>query len=313
MISFRYHVVSIVAVLLALAAGVILGGGPLRDGGSALAGQPDADRRAARLEAQVDELRAGDRFGDDFATTVAPALLARTLRGRVVTLVALPTARQEDVSAISGLVAAAGGELGGTLRAGRALVDVGDKQLVDELGTQLTSQLPKGTRVGSDGGTYERMGALVARAVGTTRRGGARVDPAATTILGALDAAKLLSATGRVSRRGDLVLFVDGSPNAARREGDGAVVASLATSVDAGTAGAVVAGPLASAAGDGAVRAVRADAGAAKEVSTVDALGSRAGQVVAVLALAGQAAGETGQYGTGPAAKAVLPGARDSE
>jgi hypothetical protein len=309
MISFRYHVVSIVAVLLALAAGVVLGGGPLRDGGTALAGQPDADRRSAQLEAQVDALRAGDRFADDFATTIAPGLLDRTLRRRVVTLVALPTARQADVSAIEKLVAVAGGRVGGSLRAGEALVDVGDKQLVDELGAQLASQLPGG----ADGGTYERMGALVARAVGTTRPGGARVDRASTTILGALDAAKLLSTTGRVSRRGDLVLFVDGAPDAARREGGGAVVASLATSVDAGTAGAVVAGPLASASGGGAVRAVRADARTTREVSTVDALGRSAGQAVTVLALAGQAAGTSGQYGTGPGAEAAVPGASDSQ
>lgn len=316
MISFRYHVVSIVAVLLALAAGVVLGGGPLRGGATALAGQTADDRGSARLEAEVEGLRAGDRFADDFATSVAPGLLARTLRGRVVTLVALPTAGQADVTAIAGLVEVAGGQVGGSLRAGSALVDVGDKQLVDELGTQLESQLPRGrrgVRVPAGAGTYERMGALVARAVGTARRGGAALDPPATTILGALDAAKLLSPTGRVSRRGDLVLFVDGPPRAAGRVGSGDVVASLATSVDAGTAGVVVAGPVASATGDGAVKAVRGDASAADAVSTVDALGRTAGQVATVLALAGQADGLSGHYGTGPAADGPLPGARDSE
>lgn len=310
MISFRYHVVSIVAVLLALAAGVVLGGGPLRDSGTAVAGQTGDDGRSAELEAQVEGLKAGDRFGDDFATTVAPGLLARRLRGRVVTVVALPTAQPADVTAVTRLVTVAGGRVGGSLRAGKALVDVGERQLVDELGTQLASQLRKGrrgVRVPAAAGTYERMGALVARAVGTTRRGGAPVDPAATTILGALDAAKLMSATGRFTRRGDLVLFVDGSPGAG---GAGDVVASLATAADAGTGGVVVAGPVASASGDGAVRAVRDDATAAKQVSTVDALGRAAGRVVTVLALADQAAGRTGQYGSGAGATAPLPGAR---
>ena len=82
-ISFRYHVVSIVAVLLALAVGVALGGGPLRDGrhragrpaATPIAGPPSWRPRSTRL-------RAGDRFADDFATTVAPGLLGRTLRGR---------------------------------------------------------------------------------------------------------------------------------------------------------------------------------------------------------------------------------------
>lgn len=316
MISFRYHVVSLVAVLLALAAGVVLGGGPLQGGGTALAGQTDDDARSARLEAQVEGLKAGDRYGDEFATAAAPVLLAGKLRGRVVTLVALPTAQPADVTAIAGLVTVAGGQVGGSLRAGKALVDVGDRQLVDELGTQLESQLSKGRRgvlVPAAAGSYERMGALLARAVGAGRRGGAPVDPTATTILGALDAARLLSATGRVSRRADLVLFVDGPPDSPTREGAGAVAASLAAAVDAASQGVVVAGPTASDAGDGAVAAVRDDAGAARVVSTVDASGRTAGRVATVLALQSEAAGDTGHYGGGPAADGALPGARRRE
>ena len=36
MINFRYHLVSIAAILLALAAGIALGSGPLDDAGSSL-------------------------------------------------------------------------------------------------------------------------------------------------------------------------------------------------------------------------------------------------------------------------------------
>jgi hypothetical protein len=313
-ISFRYHVVSIVAVLLALAAGVVLGGGPLRGGATALAGPATDDGRSARLEAQVEGLKAGDRFADDFATAVAPQLVARRLRGHVVTIVALPGARKADVTAIARLVSVAGGRVGGSLQVGTALVDVGEKQLVDELGNQLESQLPRGRggiRLPATAGTYERMGALVARAIGTDRVGGARVDPAATTVLGALDAAKLMSATGRVTRRGDLVVIVAGAPASGDGSGAGDVVASLATSLDTGTAGVVVAGPVASAAGDGAVKAVRRHERAATQVSTVDALGRSAGQVATVLALAGRSRGVVGQYGTGAGAGSAVPASRD--
>jgi hypothetical protein len=57
---------------------------------------------------------------------------------------------------------------------------------------------------------------------------------------------------------------------------------------------------------------VRDDVGAARVVSTVDSLGRTAGQVVAVMALAGQAAGQSGQYGAVDAADGAMPGARDA-
>jgi Copper transport outer membrane protein, MctB len=72
----------------------------------------------------------------------------------------------------------------------------------------------------------------------------------------------------------------------------------------------VLAGPVASARTGGQVKAVRDDVGAARAVSTVDALGRTAGQVVTVMALAGQAAGKAGQYGAVNAADGAMPGAR---
>ena len=49
MISFRYHLASLVAVLLALAAGVALGAGPLRE---------DGERPAADVSATGDSTAA---------------------------------------------------------------------------------------------------------------------------------------------------------------------------------------------------------------------------------------------------------------
>ncbi len=71
----------------------------------------------------------------------------------------------------------------------------------------------------------------------------------------------------------------------------------------------MLAGPVASARAGGQIKAVRDDVTAAKDVSTVDSLGRTAGQVVTVMALAGQAAGRTGQYGAVDAADGAMPGA----
>jgi len=313
MITFRYHVVSIVAVLLALAAGVALGGGPLASGAATTTAVAGGDQQAnAELEAEVSALRAGDEFTDDFARTLAPGLLRGRLRGRAVTVVVLPTARTSDIAALGRLVTTAGGSVAGTVRARGRLVDVGSKQLVDELGTRLEAKT-RGVPMPPAVGPYERIGALLARAVGTRADGGSRVDGVATTILGAMDAAGLVSTEGRLSRRGDLVLMVTGpgTPDPARRAAAGTVVASLARGLAAGTAGVVLTGPVASARDAGPVAAVRETPAAAREVSTVDALERSAGQVVSVLALVEQGAGRSGHYGTANAADGVLPATRD--
>ncbi len=313
MITFRYHIVSIVSVFLALAVGVALGGGPLKgEVDNTLVEQVKNDRAVkADLTAQIAGLRTSNTFTDEFASTVAPTLVGDTLKGRTVTLLVLPTAAQADVKGVAELIGVAGGTVGGTLRAGAPLVDPSEKQLVDELGRQLEGQA-KGLTVEPDAGPYERMGALLGRAFATRTDAGAAPDGATSAILAGLTSTKLLSSEGEVKRRGSLVLVVagDGDGSAEQRRGGATIVASLAAAMDAQSDGVVVAGPLASARPGGAVKAVRDDVAAARDVSTVDALGRTAGQVVAVLALAGQAAGQTGQFGSVDAADGAVPGGR---
>jgi hypothetical protein len=82
-ISFRYHIVSIVSVFLALAVGVALGGGPLKgEVDNTLVSQVQTDRQAKlALQSQITALRSSNTFTDDFAKTVAPGLIGGTLRG----------------------------------------------------------------------------------------------------------------------------------------------------------------------------------------------------------------------------------------
>jgi hypothetical protein len=312
-ISFRYHIVSIVSVFLALAVGIALGGGPLKgEVDNTLVDQVKADRSVkADLQAQITSLKSANKFTDEFADQVAPGVLGSSLKGRSVNLVVLPTAAQADVTAVSRLVGTAGGSVGGTLRVGDGLVDPGNKQLVDELGSQLLDGT-SGVDVPADAGPYERIAILLARAIGTDKAGGEPVDGAANTILAGLSTAGMMSAEGDLNRRADLVLFVagDGSGTADQRQGSNAIVDTLVKGVDQNTGGVVLAGPLASARQGGVVKAVRDDVVAARDVSTVDVLGRAAGQVVAVMALAEQARGKAGHYGAVDAANGPMPGAQ---
>lgn len=317
MISFRYHIVSIVSVFLALAVGVALGGGPLKgEVDNTLVEQVKADREAkAELEAEIRALKNANTFTDEFADTVAPDLVGGILDGRVVNLVVLPSAQQSEATAMADMVQTAGGSVGGTVRIGQPMLDVENKQLVDELGRQLLEGAAD-VSVPEDASGYERAGALLARAIGTAAEpGGAEVDATAESILAGLSTAGLLSTEGELTRRASLVLFVTGSGTGDEQERQGAnqIASTLAVAVDAGTDGVVVAGPIASAREDGLIRAIRDNVVAAQDVSTVDVLGRSAGRIVAVMALAGQANGEAGHYGAIDAADGAMPGAAGPE
>lgn len=299
------------AVFFAVAIGIVLGTGPLRgEAHDTLSERASTDEHSGTAASSA-ESRDSSAFSDDFASTVAPGLIANRLRGRTVTIVALPTASQHTVDALKAMIGTAGGSVGGTVRAGNKLVDAGDKQLVDELGSQLAGRT-KGVAIPPDASGYERIGALIARAVATRTPGGRIVDGTTTGIMSGLETAGLLSPQGRQNRRGDLVLFVTGpgQGNADQQHGAGSIITTIVQAVDPQSAGVVLAGPASAAQGSGELKAVRADGDAAKAVSTVDSVDLVEGQVVTVLALAGQTAGRSGQYGAVDAADGAMPGAR---
>ncbi|GAA4363703.1 copper transporter [Nocardioides caricicola] len=157
MISYRHHIVSLVAVFLALAVGVALGGGPLSDLGR-------DDKPASAPTSPRKQPAAKATYGDEFASAGAAALYANGLRDRSVSLVTLPGADADVVSALGAEVEAAGGTIAGTYDVLPALTDASEKSLVDTLGSQLADQLGSGA-VSADAPTYERMGQLLGLAV----------------------------------------------------------------------------------------------------------------------------------------------------
>ena len=67
MITYRHHIVSLVAVFLALAVGIALGGGPLSELGR-------DDRPASATPRQQRAVTAEASYGDEFAAASAAAL-----------------------------------------------------------------------------------------------------------------------------------------------------------------------------------------------------------------------------------------------
>ena len=202
MISFRQHVVTLVAVFLALAVGVVLGGGPLSEvGRDALTSTSAKTKSASDNDATA--------FGDAFATAAATRLYDEQLAGRSVALVSLPGTDQRIIDGLVGQVEHAGGTLEGTYALQRALVDPGEKSLVDTLGSQLMTQLDSGA-ADENAPTYERLGQLLGAAIATEQEDGADVGGDTPSIRQSLAGADLVVSPEKEVGRAPLVLVVLG-------------------------------------------------------------------------------------------------------
>ncbi len=286
MISYRHHIVSLVAVFLALAVGVVLGGGPLTDLGRsdpASSAQVRADTLVAQRSAT---------YGDDFAQTAAATLYGKRLAGHSISILTMPGADADVVSALAAQIETAGGTVAGTYEAQPTLVDASEKSLVDTLGSQLLTQLGSGL-VSADASTYDRMGQLLALGMGTTKVSAQD----ATSIRQSLAGADLMTSP-TAARPSGLVLVVLGDG------ADPAILSGLCTGLAAKSAGVVVAGDTSSGT-SGDLAGLRTEP-VADQVSTVDGVDTPLGQVTAVLALVrsltaqGGAFGASGSDGTVP-------------
>lgn len=312
MLSFRYHIASLVAVLLALAAGVALGGGPLKDIGRGHSDQQLASARAALAtqRSRTADLQQQATLANGFATAVAPDLVTGKLSGHAVSLVLLPGADPQVVSGLQGLLNRAGARVGATFVVQPKTTQAANRQLVDALTSQLAAQ-QKSVPVPATASTYTRLGALLARLAGSTTKGGSPYDSTAVSILAGLDTAGLVKAEGTPQRRGDLVLFVAGAPDSeADHEAAPTIEEAVAAALAPHVGGLVVAGPTSSASRGGVLQAIRSGS-SARQVTTVDSVDTGAGRVATVLALAQEAAGKHGAYGIVGNVSGPLPGVAD--
>ena len=115
MIDFRYHLVSLISVFLALAVGVVLGAGPLQNSlGTALNDQVTslrADRNETKTRLEQTEAAVNDR--DDYIAAAAGAYLPGALTGRKTVLVVLPEAQGGDIDLVTSQLQTAGATIVG--------------------------------------------------------------------------------------------------------------------------------------------------------------------------------------------------------
>lgn len=278
MISYRHHIVSLVAVFLALAVGVALGGGPLSE-----LGRTD-QASVSSAQAKTRDVRRTATFGDDFATASAATLYGNRLDNHSVSILTLPGSDGDVVSALGAQVEEAGGRVAGTYDVQPALVDASEKSLVDTLGSQLMTQLGADA-VAHDASTYDRAGQLIGLAMSSTTVSAADVD----AIRQSMAAANLLNSPGEATPAG-LVLVVLGDDT------DNAILAGLVAGLADKATGVVVVGDAGSATASGDLHGLRTEP-VADEVATVDGCDTPIGQVTSVLALARSLTVQGGSFG----------------
>jgi hypothetical protein len=292
-ISLRYHALSIAAVFLALAVGVVLGAGGVSDRLlSATAQKADGlDGQVQTLTAERDGLAAAQRGADEFAARIGPVAVRGLLNGKKVAFVTVG-ADPADRDALGKLIGAAGATASGELALTPA---AGDPARADQL-RELTSQLlPTGAQLPAAADTGSLLGGLLGGVLL-----GTDVDAqAADSVLTGLTSAGFV-VPGDRPKPADLVLVLTGGALSGVDAGEAAAVtARMAAELDrAGGAGAVLAGRTGSAEATGAVGVARADPAITADLSTVDDVQTGSGRVSAVLALREQVDGRSGRYGT---------------
>ncbi|MGI8306745.1 copper transporter [Saccharopolyspora hattusasensis] len=311
MISLRYHIVSIAAVFLALAVGVLVGSSSLS--GRLLAGvgneRQSLQGQVGALNAERTALKAQVAAADRFNAAVGPLTVQGQLAQRSVVLITSADASGQQRDAVAQLLRAAGADVTGEVRLGQAFAD---PSRADQLRDVVTELLPAGVQLptAADPGTLAGglIGplALLNPQTGQPQTG----DQERAAAFAGLAGGGFATASEGL-RPAQLAVVLTGG----RFEGDGAgdkaaTLARFATQVDRAGQGAVLAGGVGSADGTGPVGVVRADPAMASALSTVDDLDSSSGRVVVVLALREQADGQAGHYGVAGSAQGPVPATR---
>lgn len=322
MIDFRYHLVSLIAVFLAIALGIVIGttalNGQLTDNLRDQVTGLQEDKRS--LEDETQGLQAQLDATGGFAEEVGPALVSGTLTGSSVVLVVGNDEVDSDVvDDVTSLIGDAGATVSGTVRLTPAYSDPATAQ---SLQSYLTGPggLPAGVVLPEE---TDDTGALVASLLaqvlmivpsgetgedGTATAGTAPASTATSQVLAGLSALDVLTQESSSVTAADYAVFLTaGSLDGDDAEARNTALVQLVTALDEQGSGAVVSGNPAAAGDGGLIGVVRADTEASAVVSTVDNANAPEGRISTVLALSTEGEGTSGTYGTGEDAQPVPP------
>jgi hypothetical protein len=318
-IDFRYHLVSIVAVFLALAIGIVLGSTELQGPAYNLLDKTTSklQNELGQVSSQRDTAQQQATEGEMYAQAVEPTVLRDLLTGQRLLIVTEPGAQSSVVSGISSAALAAGASITGQINLATKFFDTsGTAQ--DSL-NQTTLDVAQAAGLQPDtSATYQQQAAqviaseILVKAPASSSTGNPPADQAteASTMLQAYAASQFLSTTGQPASSATLVVVVtpQNPPSDGSADQLDQVLVPLVTELAAKSSATVVVGSSAGS-GAGSPIAVLRSNNMSSQVSTIDDADMVAGQTVAMQALAvGLAGGKAGSYGfTANGASAIAP------
>src|ERR1700731_671764 len=310
MISLRQHALSLAAVFLALAVGVVLGSGFLSD--TLLSSLRDEKRdlytQISGLNDQKNVMNEKLAAANNFDNQLVGRIVHDALGGKSVVVFRTPDARDDDVATVSKFIGQAGGTVTGTVSLTQEFVDANS---AEKLRTVVNSSiLPAGQQLstklvdqGSQAGDLLGIAMLINANPATPPVDDAQRD----TVLASLrDTGFITYQPAAHIGAANAALVVTGGALPQDAGNQGVSVARFSASMAPHGSGTLLAGRDGSATGGAAVAVARADAGMSSAISTVDDTDAAPGRITAVLGLHDLInGGHVGQYGTGHGATSI--------
>lgn len=323
MIDFRYHLVSLAAVLIALSIGIVLGAGPLNDNiGSTLSGEVTKLRKEKEaLRQQANEQRRQLEGHDAYDEQTLPTVVGDRLTGRDVTVVALPQAPDEDVEGVRETLETAGATVADTVEVSEAWASPADDATTtrSDVGDAALDQLDVESAVPDGAQRIDQALAVVLTGRSAAQDGDAVPQTQREQAWTSLHDEGLVDGPEEAPAAADLVVVLGGPvaaettdetdavDRAAEREAN--IWVALTHMIETHADGTVLASADAeTGTGDASPLTVaRTQGSLAEGVSTVDVPSIPMGRAAIVLALVQQDEGGSGHYGLGQSADGPVP------
>jgi hypothetical protein len=312
MIDFRYHLVSIVAIFLALSLGLLLGSTELKpyvQRGLNAASKTEHNQIETLLGQKQQFL--GQISGENqFALTNAPAVLHDVLAGQRVVLVLAPGAPNSVTTGVAQAVQTAGATVTGQLQLQTAFFDT--SAATSQKLTQIAEQYAQPAGLTLTGTAQAQASELLAHVIMTQGGIGQPLpgerDSVSVQAVEALAGGGFLTKSGQPWDRATLAVVIIPAtpPSLDDTNPQSQQLVTLSQQLNLAGLGTVVAGTIAGSGPGSAIDVMRAG-GKSGHLTSVDNADYAIGQIVVAQSLAEREHGKSGSYGVTANASAVGP------